>query len=109
MKMRDRIKFEIEGRIVSIMIDIGSKNSWPFLSIFIQYAVDGYIKVRNIGMIRMQKRHTAKYIQERIIEQLRLFGIHKLAVFVFTTDNGSNMKAAVRLFDDDIGADMDEF
>lgn len=109
IKMREHIKAETGDRVVAMMIDIGSRNSWSFLSMSLQYVIDGYIKVRNIGIIRMEKRHKAQYIEERIVEQLGKFGIDKLAVFVFTTDNASNMIAAVKLFDDDIGNEMEEF
>lgn len=108
VKIREQIKNEMQGQLGSIMIDIGSRNSWSILSIYIQYPIDGYIKVRNIGMIRMKERHKSEYIEELVMTQLKKFGIEKLAIFSFTTDNASNMTAAVKLFDDDIGDDAEE-
>lgn len=108
MKMQKQIKAEVRGTLVSTMIDIGSRNSWSILSIYIQYAIDGYVKVRNLGMLRMKKRHTADYIYELVLQQLKRFDITKSAMVSFTTDNANNMRSAIRLFDDDIGAVNDD-
>lgn len=108
IKIQDHIKAEIKDRPVGVMIDIGSKNAWSVLSTCIQYAIDGHIKVRNIGMTRMNKRHKSEYIEQLLMEQFEKFGIEKLAIISFTTDNASNMQATVKLFDDDIAANAEE-
>lgn len=106
-KMREMMKKEIDGRFVSVMIDIGSKNTVSILSICLQFIIDGQIRVRNIGMMQLNKRHRSSYIKEVVAERLAAFGINRLQVISFTTDNASNMRATIKLFDDDIG-DMDD-
>lgn len=107
-KIEEHIKTEVREKFIGAMIDIGSKNSWSFLSIHIQYNVNGRIKARNIGLKRMKKRHKSEYIEELLTSHFEKFGIDKLAIFSFTTDNASNMLATVRLFDDDIGDNVEE-
>lgn len=103
-KIKEKIKMEVENRFVSVMIDAGSKNSISILSICIQYVIDGEIVIRNIGMLQMVHRHTANYIKEMLMNQLAIFGIDKLQILSITRDNASNMRATVKLFDDDISA-----
>lgn len=107
-KIEEVIKTEVKNRFVSLMCDAGSKNGMSILSMCIQYPIDGVITIRNIGMIRMLKRHRSSYIKELVMNQLTLFEIDKLQVIAFTTDNASNMKATVKLFDDDVEAHMEE-
>lgn len=107
-KIEDVIKAEAKNRFVSLMCDAGSKNGMSILSMCIQYPIDGVITIRNIGMVRMLKRHRSSYIKELVMNQLALFEIDKLQVIAFTTDNASNMKATVKLFDDDVEAHMEE-
>lgn len=95
---------EVENRFLSVMLDAGSKNGISVLSICIQYVTDGQIIIRNIGMLQMVQRHKAEYMKEMLMNQLAIFGIDKFQILAITRDNASNMKATVKLFDDDISA-----
>lgn len=101
-KMREIVKNEEKDRFVSLMVDVGSKNTASILAICAQFMINCQIQFRNIGMKQLHKRHKSSYIKQMVEEQLHDFGINKFQVISFTTDNASNMRATVRLFDDDI-------
>lgn len=102
------MKKEVADRFVSLMIDIGSKNNVSLLSICTQFIIEDRIQIRNIGMVQLHKRHKSGYIKQMIADQLDAFELEKPQVVSLTTDNASNMRATVKLFDDDIDVDEDE-
>lgn len=107
-KMREIMKKEVADRFVSLMIDIGSKNNVSLLSICTQFIIEERIQIRNIGMVQLHKRHKSSYIKQMIADQLDGFELEKPQVVSLTTDNANNMRATVKLFDDDIDVDGDE-
>lgn len=113
-KVRLRIKTEICGRHVCIMVDIATKNFKTILGISIQWIrfIDGKIKIRTIGMLELLKSNTARYIKTKIEECLQFYGISRYHRISLTTDNGKNMLAMVNRFnnitDDSDSEDSDD-
>lgn len=104
-KIKSTIKIESKERFVSLMVDIGSKNSRSFLGISVQYLINGLICVRCLGTIQLKHSHTAVYVKEVITDCLLLFDISVDQIASITTDNGANMLAMIDLFNSDDGID----
>lgn len=103
----EKIKKETRGNFVSLMADVGTKNRKDILGIALQYIIDGRVIIRSIGMLELTASHTGKYIKDEIVTCLKVFDISPDQVISITTDNGSNMLAAVMLFNNEI-ADPEE-
>lgn len=96
------IKSEVRGKLVSLLTDIGTKNRRDILGLALQYIANGRVITRSIGMLLLTTSHTAELIKSEIIKCLKVFDITPDQVISITTDNGSNMLAAVKLFNNGI-------
>lgn len=92
------IKSEVEGRLVSLLVDIGSRNNRDILGISIQYIRDGRTVIHTIGMLLLTEAHTGENINKEIIACLKKFGIKPSHVVSITSDNASNMLSMIKLF-----------
>lgn len=63
-KVKMKIKEEVNGRMLSPLIDIGTKNRRSIFGVSIQYRVNGVLKIRSIGMIELHKSHTASFLTD---------------------------------------------
>lgn len=95
-KVRMKIKEEVNGRILSLLIDIGTKNRRSIFGVSIQYRVNGILKVRSIGMIELCKSHTASFLADLIVKRLKVYDINLKQIITITTDNGANVLKMVR-------------
>lgn len=97
-KIIEQIKVEAKNKMVSLMVDIATKNNKSLIGISLQYIVRGNILVRSIGMIEMKESHTAVYISKLMKECLTLYNISTKQIISITSDNASNMIAMVNHF-----------
>lgn len=95
------IKSKVGGRMVSLMVDIGSRNARDILGISIQYIRDGQAFIHSIGMILLNKSHTAVNIKNEILVCLKKFDIEPSQIISITSDNASNMLAMIKSFNQD--------
>lgn len=95
------IKSKIGGRMVSLMVDIGSRNARDILGVSIQYIRDGKAIIHSIGMILLSKSHTAVNIKNEILACLKKFDIEASHVVSITSDNASNMLSMIKSFNKD--------
>lgn len=63
-KIRAIIGCEIKNRLFSASTDIVTKNNRSILGIYVQYMIDGALKLRCTGMKELHDRHTGKYLSE---------------------------------------------
>lgn len=91
-----KIKEEIKGRVLSLMVDITTKNKRSIFGISIQYIKDAQLKIRSIGMIELHESHTGVYLSKLVCERLQKFGIELCQILTITTDNGSNVVKMIR-------------
>lgn len=101
MDILQEIKTRVAGRLISLMVDIGSRNGRDILGIAIQYVTNGRAYIHSIGMVLLSKAQTSENIRIQISACLEMFGIQPNQVVSITTDNGSNMLAMVKLFNKD--------
>lgn len=102
------IQLEVKNSLVSLMVDVGSKNGRDILGLSIQYMRDDCIILRSIGMIQLTSSHTAVNINAEIISCLQKFDIKPSQVISITSDNASNMLAMVKIFNLSSGSDSNE-
>lgn len=92
------ISDQVKNKMVSLLLDIGSKNRRSVLGIGIQFMQDG----RAIGMVPLNASHTAKYIVQKLMECLKIYGIDITQIIAMVSDNASNMIAAAKQLDNRI-------
>lgn len=89
--VREKIKMDLNNRLISVMADIATKNHRAVLGINVQYYSEGQIILRTIGMIEMHLRHTGENIKELIMQLLNLYNVSMDQVYSYTTDNAPNI------------------
>lgn len=104
---REKIKREVCGRALSLMMDIGTKNHRSIFGISLQYITNGKLRIRSIGMIELTKSHTAIYLADVVQERLKLYGIDLRQILTMTTDNGANVLKMVKDIDEILQKEME--
>lgn len=99
-EIKNKIAGQINGRFLSLMLDIASKNNRSVVGISAQYNENGKIKIHTLGMIVLEELHTAKYITKTVIECLEPYNVPITHIISMTTDNASTMLAMIKRFDD---------
>lgn len=94
------IKKEVNGRFVSVMMDMATRHSRSILGISIQYMLNDDIVVRTLAMDFITSRHTGAEIKKRLLAVLDKYGIQTNQIFAMTTDNGSNMTKTIELINE---------
>lgn len=98
--VREKIKQEVRGRALSLMMDIGTKNHRAIFGISVQYIANGKLRTRSIGMKELLKSHTANYLAGVVLECLNVYEIDLRQVLTMTTDNGANVLKMVKNIDE---------
>ncbi|CAG9799441.1 unnamed protein product [Chironomus riparius] len=98
--LKQKIKLEVKDRMIGLKVDVATRLGRSVLGINIQFfsEIERKILVRTIGMIEMHRRHTAENINLIISSLLGEYGIDKRSVASFTCDNGANIVATAKLF-----------
>lgn len=95
-KVREKIKEELKGRLLSASADIVTKINRSILGMYVQFISNCKLEVRCIGMLEMHERHTGKYISEMAQKCMNEYGVGFINLYSITTDNASNMRAFVK-------------
>lgn len=66
VKIRDKIKIEVNRRALSLLIDAATRNRRSFLGISVQYKYNGKLRVRSVGMIQLEN-HTQQHISVMLL------------------------------------------
>ncbi|KAG5675301.1 hypothetical protein PVAND_005213 [Polypedilum vanderplanki] len=85
---------EVEGFLLSIMIDSCSRHNRNVFSISIRYLKDGKITERTIGMFTQTGRQTGAALSEQIKDALIAIGKTIDDVYCSCSDGGRNMQKA---------------
>lgn len=97
--IKTKIKTEVRGKMICLMMDIGSRYNKSILGVSIAYMYNGKIAVRTIAMHVLQFSSTAENIYKIVRKYLADYGIDINQVISVTTDNGKNMIKAISLLD----------
>lgn len=102
VKLRDKIKAELEKNLLSVSVDIVTKNNRSILGIYAQFIATDKLVVRCIGMEEMHERHTGKHIAEMLKGCLAKYNIGLDQIVSITTDNASNMRSCIKNINDEL-------
>ncbi|CAK1589123.1 unnamed protein product [Parnassius mnemosyne] len=92
--IRDELVNALQGKILSLKIDIIFHATRSFMGINCQYIEDGHIILQNLGIIEIFQRYSSEYLKELLINNLHRIGIdteHNKQIYNITIDNGTNM------------------
>lgn len=99
-KVRAKIRRELSHKMVSVTVDIGTRNNRSVFGVSVQFIVGKKLVVRSLGLIELGQRHTGKYLAKVLFDRLKEYGITKRQVISITTDNGKNVVKMVRDFNE---------
>lgn len=97
--IKAKIKIEVRRKMISLMMDIGSKYNKSILGVSIAYMLNGKMSVRTIAMHVLQFSSTAENIYKIVRKYLADYDIDINQIISVTTDNGKNMIKAVSMLD----------
>lgn len=97
-RIKQEIINEIEGKMVSIKMDIVKRHRRCILGINMQYIKNDEIVIRTLDMVETKSSHTGEYICSLLIQVLSDYGISLPQVYSITTDNGKNIVKSVDMF-----------
>lgn len=97
-KIETKIMAQVEGKFVSAMSDVVTKNDRAILGTCIRYLHNNDIVTRNIAMNQIEKRHTAENLKILLKTRFDRLGIKTAQIISFSVDNGSNVKKMVEDF-----------
>lgn len=95
-KIKQQLKMEMKGRIVSVMVDGATRNGRSIFGINAQYKINGRLKLATLSMRELNESHTADYLSNILEAVLAEYEVELAQVISITTDNGSNMLAMVK-------------
>lgn len=101
-EVKKKIKEEVKGKYVSLMIDFATKHRRSLMGVSLQFVRDGEIVTRSIGMIRSLASNTGANVLNILTELLNSFGIDKSHIVSVTTDNASNLSLMVKMLNENV-------
>lgn len=100
------IKNELKNRIICIKIDGATRFDRNILGMNAQYIENGEIQIRTLSMMEVSESQTAENLKMEMLAVFDEYGINLKQIYTITTDNGANMLKTVRLFDEEVRADV---
>lgn len=107
-EIKKQIMEETKDELISLALDICTKNNRVILGINIHYILNGKVVVRTLGMPRLTQSHTAKYVADIVKQTLESFGISVKQIYCVTTDNAAYMLLCPEILDRLAEADTTE-
>lgn len=95
--VREEIKEKTKGRPISIQLDMASRLGRSVFGIDLQYTDRSNIIIHNIGMMVLDKAHTAENLLQNYRKCLELYDIKRIQVVSVTADNGKDVQKMIRL------------
>lgn len=104
-EVRESIQSAVNGRPISVQLDIGSRKGRSFFGIDIQYNSAGQKKLHNIGIIELNTSHTSENLLKVYHECLERHKIYRKQVISITADSGRNLRKMIRTEQEDLKKD----
>lgn len=98
--VREKIKSEVAGKMVSVLTDITTKNRRAILGVSMKYMHNDTLRKRAVGMIQLNQSHTGEHLKNVITSVLADFGVSTAQILSATVDNGSNIVKMVNLWNE---------
>lgn len=100
-QMRNLISSKIKDKMICLKMDIASRHNRSILGINCQIVDSGKLTIFSMGMVTLEKRHTAVNIKNEVMLVLNSFGVELWQLYTITVDNGANMCKTVDLLKND--------
>lgn len=97
--VRAKITTELKGRILSVMVDMVTRNHSGLLSVNAQYYSKGKIVLRQIGLLEIHERHTCGMLKNMVRDNLKSYDVSFDRIYAFTTVSASSMIERAKLLD----------
>ncbi|GBP01583.1 hypothetical protein EVAR_68583_1 [Eumeta japonica] len=94
--------------MISLKLDIATRMDKSVLGINVQYIEDYKIMINTIGMIQLNKQHTAAYIKDEVMKCLKSYDIDISQIYSNTTDNGANVVKASKMLQEEQAEELCE-
>lgn len=89
--IRNRIKAEVNGKTISVMFDMCTIATLATFGVNVNYMDEyGNVVSRSLGIIKIEKRHTAVNLADILFDLLAKFEIPLSKVFSITADTAKN-------------------
>lgn len=97
--IQNKLKAEMKGKIINIMLDISTNGTLSVLGINASYTNNCETVCPSLGIVKITERHNAVNIADMVCDILAMYGISLDQVFSMTTDNGKNVVNSARVLD----------
>lgn len=95
-EMREEIRQQVKGRLISLKVDCVTCMDRSMLGVNLQFVSDGKIVLRTLAIKELKEGHTASYLQSILLEVLAAYNVELCQVYSITTDNGTNLVKSVK-------------
>lgn len=95
--IREYMKHEMNGKMVSIMFDVCTIATLSMLGVNSVFMKNDEVVCRSLGTIAINKRHTAVQLADMLYDILADFGVLLPRVFSITSDTAKNATATSRV------------
>ncbi|XP_034475527.1 uncharacterized protein LOC117782615 [Drosophila innubila] len=95
-------------RLISLKLDIASRHSRGILGVNAQFYENEAIKIVTLGIIELNKKHTATNLSAEIENILQEFSLMKNQIYSITSDNGRNIIKSIELLNEDTDDSYDD-
>lgn len=97
--IREYMKRELRGRIVSLMFDVCTVAALSMLGVNVTFMKDANVVCWSLGTIQINERHTAVNLGDQLYDILREYDLPLINVFTITTDTAKNAIATSNVLD----------
>lgn len=99
-QIKESIKEELKNKMIGLKLDVATRLGRSMLGVNTQFFSheEHAILIRSIGMKEIKTRHTASTISIMISDLLRSFEVDQRSISSITCDNGRNIVASAKLF-----------
>ena len=91
-------KLEVEGKLVSLKVDVATCRDRSILGVNLQFIGEGKIRIRTLAMKKVKKNQVGFYLKTVYDEVNEQYGIKSNQIYSPTIDKGASMLKCVRLF-----------
>lgn len=106
--IREYIKNEMKGKLVSVMFDVCTIATLSMLGVNSVFMKNGEVVCRSLGTIEIRERHTAVQLANMLYDILSKFNVRLPRVFSVTSDTAKNATATSRVLNSIANSNKDD-
>lgn len=93
----NKIKAELEGKLLSLQLDLATRMHRCILGVNVQYYINDILTVRTLAMRQLHDSTESLNIALEIEKILHRFGVEVDDIYAITTDNGANVLCCTKI------------